>query len=219
MATIVKRQNEALEFLEEVRKHLSRLFAINPTARTLLICGHPNVGKSSFLMRSTRVDADVQPYAFTTKLPLVVYFDYRYMCWQVIDTPGILDQPLEMNNIEVQSITALTHLKACVLYFMDISEQCGYSVEAQCQLIHAVKPLSASKPTVLVLYKADIVRLDDLVPEHRAMVDEMITADGIRHVQDSCYTDEGVTVLKTTAWGALLERCVDVKLKGNRAMG
>ncbi|KAI1783129.1 nucleolar GTP-binding protein [Ganoderma leucocontextum] len=47
MATIMRRQNEALEFLEEVRKHISRLPAIDPTARTLLICRYLNVGKLS----------------------------------------------------------------------------------------------------------------------------------------------------------------------------
>jgi GTP1/Obg family GTP-binding protein len=36
-----------------------------------------------------------------------------------------------MNTIEMQSITAMAHLKSCILYFMDLSEQCGYSVEAQ----------------------------------------------------------------------------------------
>ncbi|TBU24389.1 GTP binding protein 4 [Dichomitus squalens] len=220
MATIMKRQNEALEFLEEVRKHLSRLPAIDPTARTLLICGYPNVGKSSFLNKVTRADVDVQPYAFTTKSLFVGHLDYRYMRWQVIDTPGILDHPLEeMNNIEMQSITALAHLKACVLYFMDLSEQCGYSVEAQCQLFHAIKPLFANKPTVLVLNKVDVARLDDLAPERRAMVDEIINAEGVRHVQVSCYTDEGVTVLKTTACDALLEHRVDMKLKGNKVNG
>ena len=57
------------------------------------------------------------------------------MRWQVIDTPGILDHPLEeMNTIEMQSITALAHLKSCVLYFMDLSEQCRYTVEAQVRL-------------------------------------------------------------------------------------
>jgi nucleolar GTP-binding protein len=137
MATIMKRQKDPLAYLEQVRQHISRLPAIDPFARTLLICGYPNVGKSSFINKVTRADVDVQPYAFTTKSLFVGHLDYRYLRWQVIDTPGILDHPLEdMNTIEMQSITALAHLKSCVLYFMDLSEQCGYTVEAQVLHLH-----------------------------------------------------------------------------------
>lgn len=132
MATVMRRQKDPLAYLEQVRQHISRLPAIDPNTRTLLICGYPNVGKSSFINKVTRADVDVQPYAFTTKSLFVGHLDYKYLRWQVIDTPGILDHPLEdMNTIEMQSITALAHLKSCVLYFMDLSEQCGYTVEAQ----------------------------------------------------------------------------------------
>ena len=80
----------------------------------------------------TRAEVDVQPYAFTTKSLFVGHMDYNYLRWQVIDTPGVLDHPLEQRNtIEMQSITALAHLRACVLFFMDLSEQCGYSVAEQ----------------------------------------------------------------------------------------
>jgi hypothetical protein len=49
----------------------------------------------------------VQPYAFTTKSLFVGHSDYAYQRWQVIDTPGIHDHPLEeRNTIEMQSITA-----------------------------------------------------------------------------------------------------------------
>ena len=132
MATIMRRQKDPLAYLEQVRQHISRLPAIDPSTRTLLICGYPNVGKSSFINKVTRADVDVQPYAFTTKSLFVGHLDYKYLRWQVIDTPGILDHPLEdMNTIEMQSITALAHLKTCVLYFVDLSEQCGYTIEAQ----------------------------------------------------------------------------------------
>ena len=49
MCTIVKRQAQSLEYLEQVRQHLGRLPSIDPNTRTLLVCGFPNVGKSSFL--------------------------------------------------------------------------------------------------------------------------------------------------------------------------
>ena len=39
MATIMRRQNQSLQYLEQVRQHLSRLPTIDPNTRTLLITG------------------------------------------------------------------------------------------------------------------------------------------------------------------------------------
>ena len=78
MCTVMRKQGPTLAYLEEVRKHLARLPSIDPTTRTLLICGYPNVGKSSFMNKVTRADVDVQPYAFTTKSLFVGHMDYKY---------------------------------------------------------------------------------------------------------------------------------------------
>lgn len=48
MATIMRRNKDPLAYLEQVRQHISRLPAIDPSTRTLVVCGYPNVGKSSF---------------------------------------------------------------------------------------------------------------------------------------------------------------------------
>eukprot|EP00126_Sphaerothecum_destruens_P000150 Sdes_comp10183_c1_seq1m1799 len=142
MCTIMKRQGPSLQYLEQVRQHLSRLPSIDPNTRTLILCGYPNVGKSSFMNKVTRAEVEVQPYAFTTKSLFVGHMDYRYVRWQVIDTPGILDHPLEeRNTIEMQAITALAHLRAAVLYFFDLSEQCGYNLQQQVQLYTNIKAL------------------------------------------------------------------------------
>lgn len=95
MCTVMKKQNASLTYLDQVRQHMSRLPSIDPNTRTLLVCGYPNVGKSSFMNKVTRADVEVQPYAFTTKSLFVGHTDYKYLRWQVIDTPGILDRPLE----------------------------------------------------------------------------------------------------------------------------
>lgn len=51
----------------------------------------------------SRADVDVQPYAFTTKSLFLGHFDYRYLRWQIIDTPGLLDRLIEeRNTIEMQ---------------------------------------------------------------------------------------------------------------------
>lgn len=65
---------------------------------------------------------------------------------QVVDTPGILDHPLEeRNTIEMQAITALAHLRAAVLYVMDVSEQCGHTLLQQLELFNNIRPLFANK--------------------------------------------------------------------------
>merc|ERR1719243_506276 len=132
MCTVVKKAQGSLAYLEEVRQHLGRLPAINPATRTLILTGYPNVGKSSFMNIVTNASVDVQPYAFTTKSLFIGHLDYNYVRWQVIDTPGILDHPLEeRNTIEMQAVTALAHLRAAVLYVIDPSEQCNYTLEQQ----------------------------------------------------------------------------------------
>ena len=74
-----------------------------------------------------------------------------------------------------QSITALAHLRAAVLYVLDISEQCGHSLAQQAALFHSIKPLFANKPLLVVANKVDATSLDGLAPEDRALIDEMVT--------------------------------------------
>lgn len=126
MITTLKKMKSSLNYLEEVRKHLGRLPSIDPNSRTLILTGFPNVGKSSFMNKITYAGSEVQPYPFTTQSLYAGHTFYKNVKWQVIDTPGILDRPLEeRNTIEMQAITALAHLDACIIYFVDISENCG----------------------------------------------------------------------------------------------
>lgn len=221
MATICRRLKDPLVYLEQVRQHLGRLPSIDPNTRTLLICGYPNVGKSSFLRSISRADVDVQPYAFTTKSLFVGHFDYKYLRFQAIDTPGILDHPLEeMNTIEMQSITAIAHLRSAVMYFMDLSEQCGYSVSDQIKLFHNIRPLFANKIVFVVVNKIDVRRPEDLEPEVQEEMQNMLKADDVELLQLSCTTTEGVTNVKNAACDKLLAERVAQKLKsGSNSSG
>ncbi|XP_052672982.1 GTP-binding protein 4-like [Crassostrea angulata] len=216
MCTIMKRQKQSLEYLEQVRQHLSRLPSIDPNTRTLLICGFPNVGKSSFINKITRADVEVQPYAFTTKSLYVGHTDYKYLRWQVIDTPGILDHSLEeRNTIEMQAITALAHLRAAVLYVMDPSEQCGYSIEQQIELFNNIKPLFVNKPLLICTNKVDVIRLEDL-PTEKAEQFKVFEESGIPLLSMSTLTEEGVMDVKIQACEKLLQYRIDTKIKGKK---
>ena len=58
----------------------------------------------------------------------------------MIDTPGILDHPLEeRNTIEMLSVTALAHLRSAVLFVVDPSGSCGYTLQQQADLFHSIK--------------------------------------------------------------------------------
>jgi len=221
MATIMKRQGQSLAYLEQVRQHLSRLPSIDPNTRTIIICGFPNVGKSSFINKITRADVEVQPYAFTTKSLFVGHTDHKYMKWQIIDTPGILDHPLEdRNTIEMQAITALAHLRALVLYITDPSEQCGYTLEAQKSLFDNIKPLFANKPLVVVANKADIWR-DNLAEDKKAVLKQMeADTDNGKVLEMSNKDDENsVMEVKIEACEILLQHRVEQKFKTKKADG
>merc|ERR1719215_2086204 len=219
MCTSVKKLAGSLTYLEEVRQHLGRLPSINPATRTLILTGYPNVGKSSFMNIVTNANVDVQPYAFTTKSLFVGHLDYNYVRWQVIDTPGILDHPLEdRNTIEMTAITALAHLTAAVLFFVDISEMCGYPLATQVALFHSIKPLFRNRPLMIVLNKTDIRKLSELSAEEKALLDSMKdpSDEGVHFFETSCATRTGVDDARSKACDLLLDQRVTAKVKAGK---
>jgi len=125
--------------------------------------------------------------------------------FQAIDTPGILDHPLEeMNTIEMQSVTAIAHLRSAILYFMDLSEHCGYSVDAQIQLYNNIKPLFANKLTFIVINKIDLLRPEELDQVTQEKLQTILKAGEVEMLQISCATTEGVIQARNAACDRLI---------------
>lgn len=105
----------------------------------------------------------------------------------------------------MQSITALAHLNACILYFIDISEECGYTIEQQIQLFDNIKPLFQAKPLVLVLTKIDKCKYTDLAKKQQAKIQEVAKLNNAYMIQMSNVSGEGIDEVKTKACDILLD--------------
>ncbi|CAH8536784.1 unnamed protein product [Schistosoma turkestanicum] len=210
---------------------MSRLPSIDPDTRTIILCGFPNVGKSSFINKITRADVDVQPFPFTTKSLFVGHTDYKNLRWQVIDTPGVLNRPLdEHNTIEMLSITALAHLQAAVVYIMDLSEQCGYTIQQQLKLFQNLRPLFRNKPLVIAANKIDIKPFEALTEEDKQSINHLVQwhnddteqlndPDRPVFVEMSTVTEIGLVTVRSIACDRLLAQRVQAKIRAANLPG
>lgn len=121
-----------------------------------------------------------------------IYFFRTIFIFKVIDTPGILDSPLEeRNTIEMQAVTALAHLRAAILFIMDISEMCDHTVEEQISLFQNIKPLFANKPILIGLNKTDVCKRSELAAEKAALIAKL-EEESLSVFEMSTITQEGI---------------------------
>jgi nucleolar GTP-binding protein len=166
-SSIMRSIEKDLLFLNETRNLLRKMPTIDPAMPTILIAGYPNVGKSSFIVRITGARPEIASYPFTTRGIFVGHFQRGEQRYQVVDTPGLLDRPMEeRNDIERQTVAALSHLQGVVVYILDPSEHCGYPLQSQLSLAEDLKNW-IGLPMLIVANKADILRFgeDRNVPE------------------------------------------------------
>jgi nucleolar GTP-binding protein len=51
------------------------------------------------------------------------------------------------------------------MFFIDISENCGYKIHEQISLFNNIKPLFKNKPLILVMTKTDLRKFEELDEE------------------------------------------------------
>ncbi len=186
MSSVIKSIDKDLNFLNDARNTLRKMPTIDPAVPTILIAGYPNVGKSSFLVKVTGARPEIASYPFTTKEVYVGHFIKDGEKYQVVDTPGLLDRSLsERNEIERQTIAALSHLKGVVLFIVDPSEHSGYPLESQLRLAEDIKSW-IDLPVLVAANKADILGIVGMP------VMSTLTGDGVAGV-----LDELISLLKS----------------------
>ena len=157
LSSLVNQVKEDLAALTEARRALRRLPSIDPELPTIVVAGYPNVGKSSFVRAVSTGRPAVADYPFTTKGVSLGHIERGIHRYQILDTPGILDRPMEKRNkMERQAIAALAHLADAVLFLIDPTETCGYSLDEQVRLLGEVEGLFPEVPILVAENKADL---------------------------------------------------------------
>lgn len=175
ISSIMGRIDKNLDFLREARDTLRTLPMIDPTEPCLVVAGAPNVGKSALIASMSSGKPEIAAYPFTTRQLHVGHFVNRRMKYQLVDTPGLLDRPMEdRNQIEMQAIAALEHVGDLCLFLMDPSESGGTSMEAQTNLLEEVASLLPQTPLIVVDGKGDL--LESIDADEWAAVCEMEAA-------------------------------------------
>ena len=158
LSSIMNRVGPSLDWLHESRMILRDLPVIDQVNPTIVVCGAPNVGKSAFISSLSSGNMEVNHYPFTTKQLHVGHFDHRRVSHQMVDTPGLLDRPMESRNaIEMQAIAAIENIGDLCIFLMDISEDCGVSLEEQHNLLEEVRSLLAEIDIMVVVSKGDLM--------------------------------------------------------------
>lgn len=155
-SSAVKQIKNALVFLDEARLKMRKFPVIKTSLPTIIIAGYPNVGKTTLLSLLTTSTPKIATYPFTTQRLMIGYTLLGEEKFQFIDTPGLLDRPLnKRNSIELQAILALKHISGKILFVVDASESCGYSIKDQISLLRQIEK-SFGIPAIPVLSKSDI---------------------------------------------------------------
>lgn len=177
ISSILESIDGSLRFLNEARNRLRKLPDISADP-AIVVAGYPNVGKSSFVALVSSARPEIATYPFTTKGLAVGHFTRDKIRYQVIDTPGLLDRPLEeRNEIELQAISALKHVGKAILYIIDPSETCGYTLEKQMHLLLEIKK-EFDVPILVAANKTDISKPVEVAD----MGMSTLTGEGVKEV-------------------------------------
>ncbi len=183
ISSIIKKLDERLIFLEQAREKMARMPSINPEEPTIVVAGYPNTGKSTIVRSVSSAKPEIAEYPFTTKNVILGHFTVNGERFQIMDTPGILDRPMSKRNpIEKQAIAAIKHLAKAVIFVVDPTPSCGFSLEEQASLLKEVKGLMPPNvPIITVINKVDLASREELLSAKKLFKDsiEAIAIKGI----------------------------------------
>lgn len=150
MVSVVRQIEGKLELLERTGALLRALPELRDVP-TIVVAGFPNVGKSSFVAALSSATPEVAPYPFTTRQMVVGHAVCEDTLVQLVDIPGLVRGE---SKIERTASAVLSCAGDVVLYMVDSTETCGYSLSDQLALLDALTH-TIKKPVVVAASKRD----------------------------------------------------------------
>ncbi len=177
---LAKKLDKSIENYNRSAKKLKELPKVKTDLPTAIIAGYPNTGKSTILGRLTKSKPKIAAYPFTTQKLEIGYLLHKYQKIQLIDTPGLLDRPLdERNKIERKGIAAFRHLAEAIVFVADPTMQCGFELEKQVNLFNEIEKEFEGIPIIVVINKADAASKEELEKAKKAFEKAILEGEGI----------------------------------------
>ena len=182
ISSIVHQISPQILWLGEAREILRKLPSVDSDEPVIVVAGSPNVGKSALIGALSSGEPEVAAYPFTTKQLHLGHFLHRRRSYQMVDTPGLLDRPMEERNlIEMQAIAALENIGDILVVLIDASESGGSQLDEQYNLLDEIRSLVTERPILVVYSKSDLLKE---IPEDAQHLISTINGEGIEELRD-----------------------------------
>ncbi len=158
------------------------------------LLGFPNVGKSTFLSKTTAARPKIANYHFTTLEPNLGVVKAKNGSFVIADIPGIIEGASEGVGLGIQFLRHVERTRL-LLHFLDVSGTEGRNPVEDFRVINAeLKKYSeklSKRKQIIVATKMDIVQDDTLLKE----LEELAKKENIEIYKISAVTGEGVEEL------------------------
>ena len=161
--SVFRELEEDIEIVQRVRKEILGTHIISEGLPVVIVAGIPNTGKSTLVRRLSSAKPEIAPYPFTTKNIVVGKTVHKGTPFYLVDTPGLLDSPIEEKNvIEKKAVVALRTVADLVLFMVDPTDDSVVQFESQVRLFKDVKTINKGVNTLVVFNKIDAVDREKL---------------------------------------------------------
>lgn len=194
MLSVLKRRRRLLRRVKEAFYELKKMPSIRDDELKVIVAGMPQVGKSTLVSKLSTAQPEIASYPFTTKTIIVGHM-IREPETRIafIDTPGLLDRPLEeRNEIELKAVLALKYLADKTVYLIDASPVSYYSIGEQYRVLDDVYRIVGGE-VIICLNKVDITPREKI----EAVKKDVIEKYGVEPLEISAKTGYGLDKLLT----------------------